>query len=184
MSSVIPHSLVLLSPVFSAAVRLLSVALLVFAIYPCPLQSEHSDIEKHGLDQFRFPRECPIRGSSPATDTWPFPTFPTLSRSNQERARSSQNTLANQDSSPFLGGDEQTKSPSLLVPLALTGSQIFALLCASVKIVIAVIVSHTTKTVSNQDANSLVIVWHLLITHAVCRCVWAVLILTVIYGQF
>jgi len=194
VSSVIPRSPILLSPIFSTVARLLSVVLLILVIRACPFYShkEHLNVEKHGLDHFRFPNEFPVRGSSPSADTWPFPAFLALSRSNPEHASSSpgnNSMVASLGSSfPFRGGikhaNTRTKSTSTLIFPILAGSQIFALLCAAIKIVMAVIVSHTTETNSNQGAKILVTVWHLVITHGVGRSVWAVLLLTVIYGQF
>ena len=194
VSSVISRSPILLPPIFSTVTRLLFAVLLILVIRACPSYSheEHSNVEKHDLDQFRFAHEFPVRGSSPSADTWPFPAFLAFSRSNLAHTSSSpgnNSIAANLGSSFPLRGDTEHANPSakststLIFPI-LAGSQFFALLCAAIKIVMAVIVSHSTKTDSNQGAKSLVTVWHLFIIHGVCRSVWAVLILTVIYGQF
>ncbi|KAL4074074.1 hypothetical protein J3A83DRAFT_2667359 [Scleroderma citrinum] len=191
VSSAIPQSPALLSAIFSGIVRVLCVVLFILVIRACPSDSyqDNSDIEKHGLDQLSSPHGFPARVSSPIPETWPFPASLALARPSTEHSPRNDFMAAKLLSSfPLWGATEHTnsstKSTSPSTILILAGSQFFALLCAAVKIVMAVVVSHTTKTTLNQDVNSFVTLCHLFIAHAVFRSLWGVLLLLVIYGQF
>ncbi|KAL4078554.1 hypothetical protein V8B97DRAFT_1282691 [Scleroderma yunnanense] len=188
VSSAIPQSPALLSAIFSGIVRVLCVVLFILVIRACPSDSyqDNSDIEKHGLDQLSSPHGFPARVSSPIPETWPFPASLALARPSTEHSPRNDFMAAKLLSSfPLWGATEHTnsstKSTSPSTILILAGSQFFALLCAAVKIVMAVVVSHTTKTTLNQDVNSFVTLCHLFIAHAVFRSLWGVLLLLVIY---
>ncbi|KAI6157650.1 hypothetical protein BKA82DRAFT_7723 [Pisolithus tinctorius] len=155
--SVVPQSPILLSPFLAATSRVLSFALLSCIIL-ARLPNTRSTL--HKLDRY------PPRVSSPTMETWPFPASLARHQPKTDRKTSSINPAT---APPAVA---TTTNDSLRIPLAFALSQVFALLCAALDIVLEVIVSHMATDFNLAKAGSVV---------PSVTCAWSVALLIAIH---
>ncbi|KAI6046130.1 hypothetical protein EDC04DRAFT_1875672 [Pisolithus marmoratus] len=171
--SVVPQTPFLLSPFLAATSRVLSFALLSYIVV-----ARLPDTRRILLgNEKRKPDRYPQRVSSPTTETWPFPASLGRRQTKADKQTSPINTTA----APPAGAT--TKNDSSRIPLAFALSQILALLCAALDIVLDVIVGHMATEFNFAKAGSAVLsrLLDFYIARAAVTCAWSVALLIAIH---
>ncbi|KAI6000580.1 hypothetical protein EDD15DRAFT_1769477 [Pisolithus albus] len=169
--SAIPHSPFILSPFLAAMSRILSFACLSYIIL-ARLPAIGGILSEDGKSD-----RYPPRVSSPSLETWPFPASLARHRTKADR----QTPSINLATAPL--ANTATKGDPWRIPLALALSQVFALLCAALDIVLEIIVSHMA-TDFNLTRDGSVVPTRLLdffIARAAVTCAWSVALLIAIH---
>ncbi|KAI6125762.1 hypothetical protein EV401DRAFT_1885851 [Pisolithus croceorrhizus] len=167
----LPQSPFLLSPFLAAMSRFLSFACLSYIIL-ARLPATSGILSENGKSD-----RYPPRVSSPTPETWPFPASLARHHTKVDRQTSSVNLAIAPPASTVAKNDLGR------ILLALAVSQVLALLCAALDIVLEIIISHTATDFDLAKAGSVVPTRLLdfFIARAAVTCAWGVALLIAIH---
>ncbi|OAX40901.1 hypothetical protein K503DRAFT_798400 [Rhizopogon vinicolor AM-OR11-026] len=207
IAGLIPSTPALLAPTFSLISRGLLLPLAVgffFDMHPPALQTTVAASSTETREKEPAGHEGGLRSTgslnrlesgrvdSPTPDTWPFPGSLAHAQSTENHsADMNMKAAANHHPSPLThnacyDNSMVLKGPrrSLYLPIIMLAAQIAAVVCAALKIALAIIPEHASPSLvalQARDSSEVTDITGLIIAHSVCSLVWAVTVVTGLY---